>query len=212
VTNKHVSALVVLCALLIVPVASASPLTPDYAKVGVKVGDVAIYRLISSSPQNKSQLLVYGILGTVVTFNITYYNSDGSVFSRGQFTINIKTGAGAAYWLTAADLTTGDPVYSGWASGSIGETIQMMVAGALRTINHGSLGDIYDVYWDRITGLVTGYYQSGSGNYTLLSTTAWAPDTVPSLLNMTTIVLVEGLVIIILVVVLIGVASRRKRR
>jgi hypothetical protein len=101
-----------------------------------------------------------------------------------------------------------DPVYLGsvW---TINETIQMVAAGALRVINHGDFGS-YNFYWDQVTGLVTQSFSYGT-NYTLLSTTAWAPDTVPSLFNMTTIVLIEGVVIIVLVIALIVLASRRRR-
>jgi hypothetical protein len=211
----------------------AAPLAPDYTKVGVKVGDVAIYRYSSGLPQNKTRLLVYGIVGSLVTFNYTLYNPDGSVASYGQPTIDVVTGAGAYYFLIAANLTTSDPVYSGWPI-AINETTQMVVAGALRTVNHIiCLGGSLNAYWDRATGLMTELHlgpppasqaiESSRDehhservllwqNYTLLSTTAWSPDTVPSLFNMTTIALIEGVVIIVLVIVLIVLASRRRGR
>jgi len=211
--EASVSALAVLGILLILSVASATPQAPDY-KVGVKVGDIAIYRLSHElAPWNKSRTLVHGILGPVVTFNLTVYNPDGSVASHTQYTINVATGIGTGFFLIAGNLTTGDLIYP-IGTMVINETIQMMVAGALRTVNHANYyGGLLNAYWDQVTGLMTefryhpGYWQ----NYTLLSTTAWAPDTVPSLLNMTTIALIEGVVIIMLVIALIVLASRRRR-
>jgi len=214
--NKaYVSALAVFSLLLVLSAASATPLAPDYTKVGVRVGDVAIYRgSFSAQPWNKTKILVYGIVGTVVTLNYTNYFPNGSIATEGQIVADINAGSTlSAAYLTASNLTTGDPIYAG-ATETINQTTQMTVAGALRTINHASYyGGMFNAYWDQATGLMTELHLWFFvwGNYTLLSTTAWAPDTVPSLLNMTTIALIEGIVIIALVIAIIYVASRRRR-
>jgi capsular polysaccharide biosynthesis protein len=50
-------------------------------------------------------------------------------------------------------------------------------------------------------------------NYTLLSTTAWAPDTVPGLLITVVIALVAGVVIVVvLVVALMALRTRPRKR
>jgi hypothetical protein len=206
------STLAVFSLLLVVSAASATPLTVDYTKVGVKVGDVAIYRSsFTAGPWNKTEILVYGIVGTVVTLNYTDYNPDGSIGNQGQVVFDIYAGSFLLYrYLIAGNLTTGDPLYSG-APITINETSQMVVAGALRTINHANYnGGMFNAYWDQATGLMTEaqVWFFAWENYSLLSTTAWAPDT---LLNMTTIALIEGIVIIILVIALVIVASRRRR-
>jgi hypothetical protein len=210
------SALAVFSLLLVLSAASATPLAPDYSKVGVKVGDTATYRSsFTTEIWNKTKLLVYGIVGTVVYLNYTNYNPDGSPTPTGQWTIDVLAGSFLLFgFLIAGNLTAGNPFYSGcpWA---INGTSQMVVGGALRTVNHANYnGGGFNVYWDQATGLMTELHLSFMGwqNYTLLSTTAWAPDTVPSLLNMTTIALIEGVVIIVLAIALVVVASRRRKR
>jgi hypothetical protein len=214
--RTFVSIVAVLSLLLVFSAVSATPLAPDYTKVGVKVGQTAIYRSsFTGQPWNKTKILVYGIIGTVVYLNQTNYMPDGvTIGSQGQTIVDVLAGSFLGYaFLIAANLTTGDALYSG-APETINETTQMVVAGALRTINHGSYyGGLFDAYWDKATGLMTqlNLWFLAWGNFSLLSTTAWAPDTVPSLLNMTTIALIEGVVIIVLIVAVIVVASRRRR-
>jgi hypothetical protein len=214
--NVLVSTLAILSLLLMVSAPSATPLAPDYTRVGVKLGDSAIYRISDSIyPYNKTRIVVHGILGPVVTLNRTFYNPDGSIWGQSQIPTDLITGIGLGIMLIAANLTTNDPIHSGDTI-AVNETIQIVVTGALRTVNHANYyGGHLDGYWDKATGLVTELRWSPGGhwmNYTLLSTTAWAPDTVPSLLNMTTIVLVEGVVIVVLVIALIVLATRPRRR
>lgn len=213
--KAYASALAVLSLLLVLSAVSATPLAPDYTKVGVKVGDTAIYRSsFTLAPWNKTKILVYGIVGTVVTLNNTDYYPNGTIGNQGQMVCDVYAGSFLVFvYLIAGNLTTGNPLYSG-STFTINETSQIVVAGALRTVNHGYYsGGILDIYWDQVTGLMTQLHLFffGWANYTLLSTTAWGPDTVPSLLNMTTIALIEGVVIIALVIALVIVASRRRR-
>jgi hypothetical protein len=213
--KTYLLALAALSMLLVVSAASAAPLAPDYTKVGVKVGDTVTYRSsFTGQTWNKSMMLIYGIVGTVVTVNYTHYNPGGTAVSQGQMVGDIYAGnLFFAIFLIAANLTTSNPVYFG-ATETINDTSQMTVAGALRTVNHiAYYSGMVDAYWDQATGLMTklNFWFLGWQNYTLLSTTAWTPDTVPSLLNMTTIALIEGVVIIALVIAVIVVASRRRR-
>jgi hypothetical protein len=213
--RTYISALAVFSLLLVLSAASATPLAPDYTKVGVKVGDVAIYQSsFTTQPWNKTEYLVYGIVGTAITLNYTNYFPNGTIASEGQTSGDINAGnIFFAAFLTAANLTTGDALYSG-ATVTINETSQMTVAGALRTINHAYYySGAFNAYWDQATGLMTqlNLWFFVWQNYTLLSTTAWTPDTAPSLFNLTTIAVIEGVVIIILVIAVIVVASRRKR-
>lgn len=53
----------------------------DYSKVGVRVGDTADYDAqiaYKSSDVTRLNVLVYGIVGTMVTLNITYYFRNGT--------------------------------------------------------------------------------------------------------------------------------------
>jgi len=211
--KTYLSALAALSIFLVLSAASAAPLAPDYTKVGVKLGDTADYRTsFTVTTWNRTHILVYGIVGTVITLNYTFYDPSGTVGSSGQMVGDIYNGAGSIVdYLIAADLTALNPIYVG-AAEAINDTSQMTVAGALRTINHiDYYGGFFEAYWDQATGLMTELHLMtfvGWMNHTLLSTTAWSA---PSLLNMTTIALVEGIVIIVLLIALIVVASRRRR-
>lgn len=181
--------LAVLLALLTMLANCTSASAADYTKVGVKVGDIADYKTSTDwGTYNRTHLLVYGVVGTVVYLNFTDYNTDGTVNNTRQIMGDILIGTWPIYlYLTAANLTAGDPIWSGsWAK--INETITMTVAGASRTVNHlrtrasSQMPDgTFEVYWDKETGLMTklNVWYFGWINMTIISTDAWSIVTPP---------------------------------
>jgi hypothetical protein len=184
---KYASACCILAivAVLIVGSMSRSPLclAADYTKVGLAVGNTADYATSASyQTYNKTHLLIYGIVGTLIYGNYTDYNIDGSVNDTYQIVADVLAGGYYTYTrFIAANLTAGDPVYSS-ASMTINETIQMNVSGIQRSVNHLNIPSGYlDVYWDQATGLMTklNLWLFGWLNMTLISTDAWSPVTPP---------------------------------
>lgn len=162
--NGSLSALAALCLLLVVSGAAAAPLAPDYTKVGVKVGDTTIYRVRHTvQPANKSRIVVHEILGPVVTLNRTLYLPDGSVIMHEQQPTDLRTGTGITYFLLAANLAAGDPMYSIPHSMAINDTVLMLVGGALRVINQARYPAAgLEGYWDRLSGVCTELHFSGA--------------------------------------------------
>lgn len=167
--------------VLTTPVSFAS--AADYTKVGVKANDMVVYKLsISAKTENKSIMLVSGINGTEVYLSYTNFFPNGTISSQSQQSTNVTTGSTLG-WLSliAANLTAGDPVYSG-ATTTINETVTMTTAGANRVVNHLYLSSgMLDIYWDKITGLMVkiNFLFFGWLNYTMLYTTAWPPGAQP---------------------------------
>lgn len=211
--KTYVSVLAGLSLLLVLSAASATPLAPDYRKVGVKIGDAAIYESsFTAESWDETHISVYGIVGSVVTFNVTWYEPSGAVGASGLLAGDIYIGGNSIFnFLIAADLATSDPIWSE-ADEAINDTILVVVGGVLRTVNHlRYYGGEFEGYWDAATGLMIElrlFSRNRWVNYTLLSTTAWSPL---SLWNMTTVALIEGVVIVVLAIALIVVVVKRWR-
>jgi hypothetical protein len=172
--------LAVLLVLLALFANCTSALAADYEKVGVKVGNIADYETsLTSSDYNRTHILIYGIVGTVIYLNLTYYHPNGVVGSESQLVGDVFAGGGYLFaYLLAANLTAGDPIYSN-APEKINETITMIVAGTSRTVNHLSVitsNEYFDAYWDKATGLMTklNFWLIGWINMTIISTDAWS--------------------------------------
>jgi hypothetical protein len=156
----------------------------DYTKVGVKLGNVADYETgVSYAAYNRTQMLVYGIVGAVITLNFTVYNRDGTINQTFQIVGDPSIGGYPIFlYLIAANLTAGDPIYP-WAAWTINETVTMTVAGTSRTVNHLYLPDgSFEAYWDKETGLMTklnAFLYVAWYNYTMISTDAWSIVTPP---------------------------------
>lgn len=215
--NRLVSTLAILSLLLVVSAASATPLAPDYTKVGVSVGDMAVYHAVFyDNPDyvNKTTIEFYGIVGTVVTVHWKWYAPSGVEVASGVLAGDISDGSGTTMYLflVTPGLMVNDAIYDG-AGFTIQDTAQMTVAGASRTINHmRQFGGSPELYWDQLTGLTTERhtYQYGYWiNWTLISTTAWQPYTPPSLFNIRTVALILVVVVCVLIVALVYVVRRR---
>jgi len=155
----------------------------DYTKVGVKLGNTADYKTSTDwGTYNRTQLLVYGIVGTIIYLNLTDYYPNGTIANKHQVIGDLVIGNDFIYaYLLAANLTVGDPIYVG-ASMIINETITMTFAGTPRTVNHLRLPDgLFEAYWDKATGLMTklNLWFLGWLNMTIVSTDAWSIVTPP---------------------------------
>jgi hypothetical protein len=178
------SILAVLLVLLVCSATCTSALAADYGKVGVKVGNTADYETSITSPTdyNRTHVLVYGIVGTTIYLNLTYYHPDGTVGSESQLVGDVFVDGGYLFaYLLAANLTAGDSIYSG-ASMVINETTTMTFAGTSRTVNHLRTSDgLFEAYWDKATGLMTklNFWLIVWTNMTIISTDAWSAITPP---------------------------------
>jgi hypothetical protein len=196
--------------LLVLSVVVNSTSAADYTKVGVSLGGTADYSLSTDyGTANRMRVYVYGIVGSVVTLNITDYYPNGTATPTSQMIVDVVTGGLGSIYLISAGLTPGDPIYSG-ASYAISDAPTRQVAGASRPQNHvvdtnylGSGGRI-DWYWDQATGLATEitFWALGWYNITLTSTSLWSG------LPLTTILLVAGAIVAIIAAVLL--IRRRK--
>jgi hypothetical protein len=176
--------LAVLLVLLAWSANCTSALAADYEKVGVKVGNTADYETsLTNSDYNRTHILVYGIVGTTIYLNLTYYHPNGAVGLESQLLGDVFVGGGYLFaYLLAANLTAGDPVYSGQTSLKVNETTTMTVAGTSRTVNHLRTADgLFEAYWDKATGLMTklNFALIGWINMTIISTDAWSVITPP---------------------------------
>jgi hypothetical protein len=209
-------ALALLSILLVLTASARSVAAADYTKVGVKVGDTATYRLSETSgTENKSTILVWGMIGSVVALNETDYTPAGAVNYKVTYYIDIYAGSLSLYWyLIASNLAKGDEVYHGSTGLYINDTTWMIVAGVNRTVNYISLmSGLWESWLDKGTGLMVkfNFWFLGWKNYTMISTTAFAPASPPSLFSngWALIAIGEGVLILILIVLL---ALRGRKR
>jgi hypothetical protein len=211
-----------LAALTIILVlgATISPtMAANYNQVSVKVGDTGTYRVsFTSSTDNKSTVLVWGIVGSLVYLNYTNYAPSGAVHTKGQYIVDVYAGSFLTYlYLTAGNLTKNDGLYHGSTGLWINDTTSMIIAGVNRTVNHFRISNgLQEAWWDKETGLMVkaNIWFFGWGNYTMISSTAWsAPAPPPSLFSnpMTLVAIGEGVLIIVLIA-LMALRGRGKKR
>jgi hypothetical protein len=173
--------LAVISVLLLLTVTYNPVAAADYTNVGVKIGDTSTYHFsYDSSTDNKSTLLVWGIIGTYVTLNETHYHPDGSVDFTSQWFPDVYAGSVFDWlFLIASGLQKDDLVYHNAPDYKINDTSHMILGGANRSVNHLRTSDgLIEVWWDRQTGLMTKlnlWLYTAWWNYTLISTTAWSP-------------------------------------
>lgn len=185
----------------------------DYTKVGVRVGDTADYvSSITGKNYTRLHILVYGLTaGTVVTLELTYYDSNGKQYPWGTVTGDTYLGSGYIfYYLVAPNLVEDEGIFHG-ASYTINETTTLTVAGVSRSVNHLRLDGFYylDIYWDQSTGIVVkcSIWFIGWTNLTMTSTSLWSAG-----LSSTQLLIIGGAVVVMLVAVAYYVGRRRGRR
>jgi uncharacterized membrane protein YiaA len=213
---------IVLCSLaaltiILVVGATINPtMAANYNQVGVKVGDTADYKIdMTTITDNKTRLYFTYISKTIVSFDDLSFWPNGTLHSSTSWTGNVSTYEFPIYFcLLAAGLKVGDHIGTNPVSPTIDVNTTLTAAGASRLANHAHLeGFLFylDGYWDKETGLlVKGSFFSlfylGWFNATLISTTVWSPS---GALSMTTIALIEGAVIVMLLIAMVFMARRR---
>jgi len=155
----------------------------NYYQIGVKVGDTADYEAkVTYNNNTRLHVCVHGIVGTVVTLNLTYYNKTGQQQPTIQVEGDMYYGIGYPYilclYLITANLQKGDPIYYG-ASIKITDNVPMNVAGASRAINryNDPTYSPLDIYCDQATGIMIKLNVLtflGWENLTLTSTSLWS--------------------------------------
>jgi hypothetical protein len=215
--RKMAIALATLSIILVLTATTSSAMAANYSKLGVQVGDYAVYKSsLTGSTVNKTVMLIYGIVGTTVYLNFTDYLPNGAIADKSQIILDTVAGSFAGWaYITASNLTAHDPVYSG-AIYKINETKSMTIGGAARTVNHMNFtgwGVYLDAYWDKTLGIMVKlnfFLWIGWMNYTMISFTS--PGAPPGGLSTMTLVAIGEGVVIVLLLVYIVVSRRGKRR
>jgi hypothetical protein len=188
----------------------------DYSNVGVSVGETAYYAVsLSFSDDANLLLVVHGIVGTVVTLNLTFYFANGTISSDFQLTGDISTGSNfISIYLIAAGLQAGDAPTSG-ASHTFNSTTLGIMGGAVRSVNHVSVPawDL-DQKYDQASGLLLqsnvviffAWY-----NLTMLDTSFGNP-----FFKITSIGVIVGVLVFVVVAAVVlrkrGTKSRKRRK
>jgi hypothetical protein len=180
-------AIALLSVLVLLSTSLTSSIAAIYTKIGVKAGDKADYSFTSKDPRidgSVAHVSIQKVEGTVVTINGTIRYPNGTIqveFINGD----VSSGEDSVYYfLICANLTGGDPIYSG-SRMKVTETISMNIVGASRDVNHMNSGNLlmsFDVYWDKLSGLMVKLDASGFGFWitvTLTNTTAWSRSVQP---------------------------------
>ncbi len=188
----------------------------DYSNVGVAVGERAYYAVsITASSVTNMLLVVHGIVGTVVTLNLTWYLGDGTIDSENQITGDISTGSGFIWiYLIASGLQANDPPTSGGSYGFNSTSLGIM-AGAIRSINYIKLPNgLLEQRYDQVSGLILqgNVWFFAWLNLTMLDTSFGNP-----LFRITSIVAIVGVIIVLIVAAVIlkrrsGKPKSRKKK
>lgn len=156
-------------------------------------------------------MLVYGIVGTQVYLNVTDYFKNNTVANKYQMITDTQAGSFLGWlYLTASNLTTNDPVYSG-SIYKINGTKSVNIAGTRTVTVLNVTGIALLAYWDKTIGIMVklSFWFFYWSNYTMISfTSPGGPSAAPAGLSLSTLAaLGEGVVIVLLLVYI--VMSRR---
>jgi hypothetical protein len=208
--------LVALSILLVLSASTNSARAENYNFVGVKLGDTATYRLSQTgTTDNKTTVLVYGIVGSLVYLNFTNYTPSGTVDTKNQILEDVYTGGIFCVYLIAGNLSKNDGLYHGSTGLWINDTTSMIISGVNRTVNHSRLpSGLEEVWWDKETGLMVkaNIWVLVWINYTMVSTTAWSSSPPSGLSTTTLLALGEGAIILLLLVYIVVVRRGSRKR
>lgn len=205
----------------------------NYPKIGVKIGDYADYSYTFwfngsyHTPFDWYRILVANIsLSSIPGYTELSIEFDGH-FANGTWyspwtghldlsNNSVLTGGVVddIMWIVPADLVNGQLVSIPYV---INETTSMLVAGAVRTVNHLRIaadnfgaGDYHpDIYWDKATGVLVKaniLRHNTWTNLTMLSTNMWSNG------DWTTLLLISGGVALVIGVACLVAFVIRKRR
>lgn len=191
--SAHIS--IALVVVLLATSLAASRVTA-YPNIGVQVGDYSDYSLTTMTNYAYHTLGRYRVLVDnistwsvpdfmALTLNLTLQLSNGTWLSTdtghlylGNWAV-ITSVPFEIMWIVPANLVEGQYVNYPLA---INETTQLLVAGALRTVNHLKIttGNYQpDIYWDKATGVLVKGNTLNNGvwtNITILATNMWNAD------------------------------------
>ena len=188
------------------PVSAASTYKP-----GVKPGDSATYGLVNASWKSdlapfspvedflgvsSITVAVLNVVGSNVTARQTYNYPKGTTRSV-VWIEDVQSGAGnmssAIAWIISGSLVAPDPIYDSSSASTIGQTVQRVYAGSVRTVNTinstqpepGGFCKFLRI-WDQNTGVLLGfalnytvskanYHVSASASTQMTITNLWGP-------------------------------------
>jgi hypothetical protein len=162
----------------------------------------------------KMHLSVRNVTGTVAGIDYTFFGANDSVLKTISSFIDVASTTGTlgdVFFLIAANLTTGDPIFPASPT-TLNQTITLIVAGANRTLNQLKLvsgGTYVHISWDKVTGIIVKMSNNESGgwfNLTMTGTNMWRPSSgLPSTSTLLTIC-----ACVVIVIGIAGLALMRK--
>jgi hypothetical protein len=217
-----------LALLTILMVVSATSLPTQGAtyKLGVQAGNTADYTasLTTGASMTKLHASIHNATGTVAGIDFTYHFTNGSVALTGSALVDVATtnaSSGSSIYLIAANLTTNDPVISGFLP--LNQTTTLIAAGVNRTVNHllitlPSMGIYFNNYWDQLTGILVQANMNvstsiGWVNLTMSGTNMWGAGATGGTggLSSSTLLIVGAVVVVVIVIVVAVLLLRRRK-
>ena len=152
---------------------------------GVKKGDSAYYNVSASYTvgQPVSKMNVLSVIGTNVSASFFGFYPDGGVptgFSIDVFTGQSYNFTSNFFFVIAAGLLPGDPIFNNWTNLTILGPTQTFPCGGVSRVQVGAQftrwGQSVRLAWDQATGAMCGYTASDSSrflNVIMINSTFW---------------------------------------
>jgi hypothetical protein len=212
--RKRMIAVLGLLSMVLLVTDMCNPASAATYAVGVKINDTADYTVSATGANyTTAHFYVYGIVGTTVTLNMTFYDNTSTNVGSVDITGDITIGSGSIWcFLIGRNLNATDPVFSGSVV-TINETVQMSFAGASRQCNHLSAsGGSINVYWDKATGIMAkiNLHTMGWLNMSMTATSLWSGGLF-GLSTTTLIIIAVAGVVIVAAIVLVARRGGKKR-
>jgi hypothetical protein len=220
--NRKLAFSLALLMILMVVSATSMPIQAASYNIGVAAGNTADYTatMTATSSISSVHLLINNVTGTKAGIALTPHLTNGSTMPAQTMYIDVASTSFNSFFfiLIAANLTTNDPIYPS-APVTLNQSSYMVVTGANRTVNHfkSTFGGTayYDVYWDKLTGLIVKgnmYISSAGGwvNLTMSGNNIWAAGA-GTILGVSTTELVAIVVIVVIVIAVAFLLLRRRK-
>src|SRR5712692_4886501 len=144
-------------------------------------------------------LAVESVSGSNITAAQTFTFTNGTADRTFTIQGNVASGLGnLTFWILAAGLTAGSPIYNTPGAPTLNSTNTLLVAGALRQVNSLTLTPpvptgnsiSLELAWDQATGVLVSfsedaslsnptYHSVGQASARMTSTNLWSPSTTP---------------------------------
>jgi hypothetical protein len=224
-SKKLVFVLAAIFVLLVFSTTNASSTTMQGNRTpGVRVGDRAEYDW-SSWIGNRLSLEVTDVQGSRVSYNITMYWRNGSVYWVSRYVEDFQLGVLGVKYLIPSGLSSGDSFLNRISNDTITieNTLTMVVAGSNRLVNYAGdvlLGnpDLTDqpvginMYWDKQTGLLVESHISTMVGWEDITLKSWSISSgnSPSYDAESLLLVGGGVIFVVALVAAIGLATRRR--